>query len=127
MSNSPNALAVAYSFCSGLSAFMNTSLAPARGVIWSFSTTSPRTVTTLLRLTVFSGRIRAVPGRGYDALPGPAGNSCGLIIVSEPPGITPGGFSRSSLTDGPPDAPGTPAGAGGKKLAAAGGHGAGGG
>ena len=42
-------------------------LRAGRGVIWSFSTTSPRTDTTLLRLTVFSGRSLAVPGSGKRA------------------------------------------------------------
>src|SRR4051812_3168062 len=98
---------------------MNTSRAPARGVIWSLSTTSPRTATTLLRLTVLSGRAFAVPGFGAD-MPG-----CSIVgrffggIESLPPGITLGGLLGICSTVGPPP------GAGGKKLAPVGGHGGG--
>src|SRR5262245_13827718 len=88
---------------------MNTSLAPARGVIWSFNTTSPGTETTLLRLTVFSGRSFAF--FGFD-VPGPDGRFCGGIIPSLVLGcgMTPGALSRSCSTCG------GFSGAGGKKL-----------
>src|SRR5262249_42919761 len=83
---------------------MNTSLAPGRGVIWSGITTSPRTITVVLRDTVFSGRIFGLllgVGRGYE-VPGGYGSVVGgMFSVPVLGGITLGGFSRICSTDGP--------------------------
>src|SRR5581483_10739498 len=80
---------------------------PGRGVSWSGSTTSPRTVTVELREVVFSGRSRGLATggmvRGKDA-PGWVGTDCCGMFVSLPCS-TLGGL-RICSTDGAPAAGG---------------------